>query len=253
MFVANGKTDARSLNAPSKIFAGFDRLFEFHEDVDGLLQAAARMLAEGLGLQRCVITWLAEDRVTMQVRAKYSRNGFLHAASNLETEPGAVEEGYHEGLWEDALEPGSESGNGAAVSSKLSAPLKVNDHVIGYISASHGGQGRCEAELFRAHCALVSRAVEFVHMRQMLASRYVSAAAGKAAGGEYGAAQTLDACVLQSVQNPERIARIIARSFYKDLRKAGFAAKEILLIASEIIGHLNEAFHKTKAKRAAKF
>ncbi len=248
MFVPNGKTSARALNASHKIFAGFNRLFDFHEDLDGLLQTAARMLAENLSLQRCVITWLAEDRVTMWVRAKYSRNGFSHAAPNMETASGVAEEGYHYGVLEAAFEPGSEQRNGATVPPQITAPLRVNNQIIGYVSGSHGKQPHFDAELFHAQCELVGRAVEFVHMRQMLASRYVSAAAGKAASGEYGNAQTLDACVLQSVQNPERVARIIARSFYKDLRKAGFAAKQILLIASEIIGHLSEAFHKTKAK-----
>ncbi|MEK7729837.1 MAG: GAF domain-containing protein [candidate division KSB1 bacterium] len=249
MYVPNGKI---STSSSLMALAGLNRLFEAQENLDGLLQNAARIIVDSLALQRCVITWLAEDRVTMSVRAKYSRTNLSSLPTQTASQPNLIAADYNPGLVPVVFEASAESSNGMQTPQKFTAPLRVNQQVIGYVCVARGktsyARPQLDAEFFQAVCELLGRAVEFMQMRQMLNSRYALAAASKAARAETGNAQTLDACVLQSVQNPERIARIIARSFYKDLRKAGFAAKQILLIASEIIGHLSEVFHKTKAK-----
>lgn len=247
MYIPAGKTHVRSTEHACKVVAGLHPLFAPHENLDALLQAAASIIAESLALQRCVITWLAEDRVTLWVRAKYRRTASPYSAQN-----GALQNDEREddqALLETVFEPHAAQSKDGRALQKMTAPLRVNGRVLGYVSVAPGKRvPHFDADLFSALCEIVSRAVEHVLMRQMLASRYATVAAGKAVAGENLGPQTFDACVLQTAQNPEKIARIIARSFYKDLRKAGFAAKQILLIASEIIRHLNEAFHKTKAK-----
>jgi len=53
---------------------------------------------------------------------------------------------------------------------------------------------------------------------------------------------------LRKAQNLDKAAKIVARSFYKELRKAGFEVKHILAVATEIIANLNEAFRQPKAQ-----
>lgn len=53
---------------------------------------------------------------------------------------------------------------------------------------------------------------------------------------------------LQKAHNPDKAAKIIARSFYKELRKAGFEAKHIVVVAAEILDNLNEALRQARAK-----
>jgi len=60
--------------------------------------------------------------------------------------------------------------------------------------------------------------------------------------------RSLEDHILASAQNPEKAAKIIARSFYKDLRRAGFETKQVLVVASELISNLNDALKKTRAK-----
>ena len=60
--------------------------------------------------------------------------------------------------------------------------------------------------------------------------------------------RSLEEHILASVKNPEKVAKIIARSFYKDLRRAGFETKQVLVVASELISNLNDALKKTRAK-----
>ena len=53
---------------------------------------------------------------------------------------------------------------------------------------------------------------------------------------------------LHKAQNLDKAAKIVARSFYKELRKAGFEFKHILAMATEIIANLNETFHQAKSQ-----
>lgn len=52
----------------------------------------------------------------------------------------------------------------------------------------------------------------------------------------------------QQAHIPDKAARIVARSFYRELRKAGFETKDILLVTAEILDNLNEAFRRIPAQ-----
>jgi len=40
-------------------------------------------------------------------------------------------------------------------------------------------------------------------------------------------------------RNPEQVAKILARSFFREMHRAGFGSAQILSAASELIGQLN--------------
>lgn len=241
MFLPTGNTVMRVSHQCHEVVAGINLFFTPYESLEELLQAAARFMVERLHAQSCVVTWVAEDRVTMWVRAKYSR-GELKRAS-LERN------GADLAAVPESLPVGTNSRQNTGASVRLTAPLRVHQKIVGYVcvATSNGAPplAQINPELFPPLCESLSRAIEYWQMRQMLASSRLAQAASRAARPE---TDSLDACILQSVQNPERVARILARSFYKDLRKAGFGVKQIMLVASEMIAHLGEAFHKTKAK-----
>lgn len=240
MFLPSGNTVMRVSQQCHEVVAGINLFFLPHESLEELLQAAARFMVERLHVQSCVVTWVAEDRVTMWVRAKYSRGDLKRSSHESNAAPAAAPE---------SLPAATKMRQTAGTNGRLSAPLRVHQKIIGYVCVAMGSGALPSApvapELFRTLCESLSRAIEHWQMRQMLASNRLAEAAGRAARPE---TNSLDACILQSVQNPERVARILARSFYKDLRKAGFGVKQIMLVASEMIAHLGEAFHKTKAK-----
>lgn len=252
MILPLGNKAVRTTSRSSEAIAGLNALFEPYEHLDDLLHVAARVIVESLAVQRCVVTWLGDDHVTLWVRAKHSRASVSALGANANGQSRVSTESATHVIREALFNPQALASNGTAVSSQLSAPLHVNRQIIGYVCVSNGRNAQrhaqIDAELFLALSAHLGHAIEHLQMRQLLASRYMFAAVGRAQQAESAGAATLDACVLQSVQNPEKVARIIARSFYKDLRKAGFVTQQILLVASEIIGHLNEAFTKTNAK-----
>jgi hypothetical protein len=53
------------------------------------------------------------------------------------------------------------------------------------------------------------------------------------------AQQKVGESVRTAYRNPEDVARILARSFFREMTKAGFAPNQIVEAASELIGQLN--------------
>ena len=132
------------------------------------------------------------------------------------------------------------------------APIRIHRQVVGVL---HGVLEKppVEGELLgnpavcKAFSEQLGFAIETQKMREMLASKYV-ARARQAQGQNDPGKQSLESHVLQAVRNPEKVAKIIARSFYRDLRKAGFETKQILVVASEIIENLNQTLRNTKIR-----
>jgi hypothetical protein len=46
------------------------------------------------------------------------------------------------------------------------------------------------------------------------------------------------------VQNPDQVAKILAKSFYKEMTRAGFGSSQIVNAATEIIAQLSGSLHR---------
>lgn len=215
--------------------ARLNALYVHHDTLDGLLRRAAELAVELLHAEQCVIAWICEDKSAIQVRAHYDprrSNG-----SQLKIRQPIP-------LPVDLRNcPRLEFESGEAVAAICSAPIYINRQVVGFLYLVRPSwSAELEAELFAPLSAQIGFAIEAQQLRYLLSSHYVAAASRDRRDNYPGQS------VLHAVQNPEKVAKMIAKSFYKDLRKAGFATNQILMVASEIIGNLNEALQKTKAK-----
>jgi L-methionine (R)-S-oxide reductase len=52
--------------------------------------------------------------------------------------------------------------------------------------------------------------------------------------------------MLTAYRNPEDVARILARSFFKEMTKTGFKPAQIVGAATELIGQLNNHLQQKK-------
>ena len=233
----------------SRVVQKLNRLFEPQDSMDTLLQQAARMAGKLMRAECCSIVWLTEDQRALRIRAQYRKPTATGIVLRLgatvpffpSTANGSSLDRVDLGLHDGSLELDS-----------AAAPLHVNNHVVAYLhvlrrKAGWGDGGRDE-DYFTAICQQVGWAIEMQQMRQMLASRYATAVVPRDRQADPSGHDTLGSHILAAVQDPEKIAKIIARSFYKDLRRAGFEPRQILVVASEIIENLNEAFRRTQAK-----
>jgi len=231
-------------NAPlTKALTLLNRLFAHHETVEALLQEAAQVAVELLPLEHFRIALFAEDNVTLETRGSFSRNGSqrLRTAGNgvFENRPAGVRR-HNAGATE------------AAADSEWWGDLKVNGQVIGRfygwpVAKLSVLEAAWQHEAFLAFGAHVGRALEAQKTRHMLASQYTMLALSRGAD-DSASQEPLSSHILAAVKSPEKVAVIVARSFYRDLRKAGFEPKQVLVVASELIENLNLALRRTKAK-----
>jgi len=239
MFGLKTKIASNRAGLAAPWLARLNALHVHHDTLDGLLRRAAELAVELLGAEQCVIAWICEDKSAMQVRAHYDprrNNCSLIKIRQPIPLPADLQEC-----------PRLEFESGEVVAAICSAPLYINRQVVGFLCLVRPSwSAGLEAELFAPLSEQIGFAIEAQQLRYLLSSHYVSAAS-RDRGNNYPGPS-----VLRAVQNPEKVAKMIAKSFYKDLRKAGFATNQILMVASEIIGNLNEALQKTKARTEEK-
>lgn len=118
--------------------------------------------------------------------------------------------------------------------SMMSAPIRVDGRTVGV--ANVAGKGFTDADLlvFEVVCLFIGKSVQVAQLQHLLASRFAREALAREAEGP----------ALTTYRNPEEVARILARSFYKELARAGFEAPQIVGATSEIIDQLNNKLHK---------
>lgn len=245
------QTLSTTLNEENELHEWLDQfgyLFERHDSITTLLQSASRLAVELLGVEHCVITWLAEDNATIEIHATFRHEGkhgvYIRKQKGNSTKIQADFENQDNGF----------SKLGRPTKDKLAAPLQIKNEIVGYLCIANRRKqtNLCfsvvDQNLFLAFSRQIAHAIEMQQMRQLMASRYASMAMNHNKEENHSDRDGYFSNFLEAVKNPDKIAKIIARSFYKDLRKAGFETNQILVVASEIIENLNETFRKTKAK-----
>lgn len=118
--------------------------------------------------------------------------------------------------------------------SLMLAPIRIEGRVAGTLTASCGSDKGCFREpdlaLLETMALFVGKAVQLRQLRGILASRFTQLALSRELQGS--AATT-------AYQKPDQAARLLARSFYREMARAGFDSGQIVQAASEIITQLN--------------
>ncbi len=127
--------------------------------------------------------------------------------------------------------------------SLMLAPIRIEGRVVGTLTASCGGGKGCFREqdlaLLETMALLAGKAVQLRQLRGILASRFTQLALSRELEGS--AATT-------AYQKPDQVARLLARSFYREMARAGFDSSQIVQAASEIITQLNSSLARHNAR-----
>lgn len=206
-----------------------------------LASAAARLLSA----ERCTFVWLHEEhtapdvdtafgRVSTQIaihdEAVFKRVVVENQATPTQATPAAGA----------ALErPGAESGNA------LSAPVIGSGRVMGVVHVS-GPKDKPDFDhedvwLLNIVTVYIGKSLQTVQLQNILHSRFAQIALAQSVDDTVGK-------MLAAVPHPAQLVKILARSFYREMTKAGFGANEIINAASQLICELS-ASHKRHARR----
>jgi hypothetical protein len=222
-------------------------LFAPHDTLDGLLEEAARFSLELLGVDHAFIVWATDSPQRVWVRARWSHLG-VDGSPILSDQVVAMMERIQRAN-SDGLHSRSESWE-ANENGMMIQCLKVKGKSVGYLVVlpGLGSQNHFPSLLFSIVGEQIGQTIEVYQIRQFLASRYSSFALCSEAEAEKGETQHFDAHLLTAVLHPEKVAQLMAKSFYRELRRAGFDTNQVLFVASEIIANLTETIRKTRAK-----
>jgi GAF domain-containing protein len=136
----------------------------------------------------------------------------------------------------------------AAGRSLMSAPIRIDRKTVGVLNAS-GAPGiafsRSDLALLDVTALFIGKSVQVVQLQHVLDSRFAQLALLREAQEKVGSS------VRTAYQNPGDVARILARSFFKEMTKAGFEPGQIVSAATELIEQINHTLHHSGEERRA--
>ena len=136
----------------------------------------------------------------------------------------------------------------AAGSSFISVPIRVAQQVIGVINISKPASARVfshqDLHLLEVFSLFIGKSIHVFELQRLSESRVLQMARIIDERGHGDAAAPIS-------PDPSRLAKIVAKGFYRELSVAGFGPNAIISVASEVLGLLNENLgkHRSRLKR----
>lgn len=119
----------------------------------------------------------------------------------------------------------------------ISCPLMINDQAVGVLNISTPKDGRmlghADLEAVTIVALMVSKSIQVLQLQHLLHSNFIQLALAREI--EMSPRNT----VSQIAQNGDQMAKVLAKSFFLEMRKAGFASDHIVTAATEIISLLS--------------
>ncbi len=128
----------------------------------------------------------------------------------------------------------------------ISIPIHSGNKVIGVINFSNPNTKHCfdQQDLHQANFVglLVEKSIQVIQLQNILQSKFVQLAISQET-------KTLvNHTIASAIREPAKLAKIVAKTFYQEMTKAGFTANQIVAAAGEIISLLNQNLGKHKKR-----
>ena len=230
---------------------GLASLLDSTNNLEQSLGQLAEMAAKILNARQCSIMLLdeeEEDEIKLRVFANYG--GLPEVAFKQTTKKGEGISGHVLATGQPLLVEDIEHSEFASVARRLtagsksliSAPIVLRRKIVGVINVTDPKSNRPfnldDLHLLDVVAMFVGKSVQVVQLQSILNSRFAQIALAQEAQNTIG-----DAMPTVS-DNPNQLAKILAKSFFKEMSKAGFSATQIIHAASEIITLLNSNLSK---------
>ncbi|SAK77408.1 hypothetical protein AWB76_05116 [Caballeronia temeraria] len=177
----------------------------------GSPEELATMVADALDAKRCVVSVTADERIAEVCAGHYVSFGEVHLGARAIVE------------YSDARD-------------KMFSVLELSGKPIGVVQVSGPRDKRqfdeYDLKLLRILATFVARAVEADRLQKLVSSPFTRMTLKRASD------QTIGDIVAQSIQNPGQLSKMLARSFYREMTRAGFDFSQIIGAATEIISEL---------------
>jgi L-methionine (R)-S-oxide reductase len=219
--------------------------------LDDNLQQLAEMSAKILGAENCSIMLLNEgefEELRMRVCASYGplpaaaykesiKRGEGIAGRVIATGKSLLIEDIHQSEFAKWARRANDPRK-----SLISSPITINSRIIGVVNVSGETHGHTfkldDLNLLDVVALFLGKSIQVVQLQNVLNSRFAQIALVQEAEKNVGGA------LASAVQNPDQVAKILAKSFYKEMTRAGFSSGQIINAASEIIAQLRGSLNR---------
>jgi GAF domain-containing protein len=249
---------SENTDAPVLDILGVSGFLELRDDFDACLQELAELVARTLQTNNCSIMLLKED-------AQQNGESHLRLSAHCGDLPTAAYEpsqSLFHGIAGKVAAAGtpllvqdilnSEFAGLASRSSDseggfISAPIVVDKQIIGVINVNSPRDSRVfetrDLDLVTALSLYIGKSIQAIQLRKLLKSKFAIAALAKEESSRQAESEGF-------TQEPEKVAKILAKSFFNDMKQAGLGPDHILRAATEIIDQLHSTLRKHKERQA---
>jgi L-methionine (R)-S-oxide reductase len=133
--------------------------------------------------------------------------------------------------------------------SLISSPIPINRRIVGVVNVSGHARGdafnEADLNLLEVIALFIGKSIQAIQLQNILNSRFAQLAL------LHEAEKSLEPLgVGVAVQNPDQMAKILAKSFYKEMTRAGLGSNQIISAASEIISQLSGSLQRHNKRLA---
>jgi L-methionine (R)-S-oxide reductase len=225
-----------SENRVRNLCDGFTRV-ESRGSMAECLEELAGLTAPLIGAKDCTILLLSEEDVAQSGLRDGAEFGFLPTRLDRPRDATTSPETYSATM----------VGDGRGDMASMVSTIVLRGKIIGIIHACRpiqaSGFNTDDLNLFGIVTPLITKSIQVIQLQYILKSRFTQIALTKA--NESGIREL----IAGAMQNPNQIARILAKSFYREMLSAGFNAGQIIFAATEVISELSVSLRKHSGGR----
>jgi hypothetical protein len=131
----------------------------------------------------------------------------------------------------------------AGAGESLVSAIVSRGKIVGVINVARSGHfNQDELDIFSVLVPLVTKAIEVSQLQTILKSRFTQLSIARS---NESAIREMMTGVMQ---HPNQMARILARSFYREMQNAGFTLNQIIFAATEVISELSSSLKKRSGR-----
>jgi len=120
--------------------------------------------------------------------------------------------------------------------SLMTSPIRIEGKIVGVINVSgmerKGAFTKVDLHLLDVIALFIGKSIQVIQLQNILNSRFAQLAMMQEVQGKLGSSPGI------VYQNPDQVVKILAKTFFKEMTKAGFGSDQIVRAASEIIDQL---------------
>lgn len=226
---------------------------EQQDNIESSLRDLATMVAKALDSNNCSVMLLKENQESGELSLRVQAHcGNLPEAAYRESVS------INRGIAGQVAKTGkallvpdinkSEYANNASRTSQrnggfISTPIVIGERVIGVININSPIDNRIfgtnDLELATILSLFIAKSIQTLHLQNLLKSKFAIAALAKEESVQRSTSGTF-------TQEPEKVAKILAKGFYNDMKRAGMSPNHILNAATEIIDLLHSTLERHK-------